>query len=274
MARGSAGRVVLNARSQKNRVPPGPGRERGAEGGLRGAGPSGAACGRKYCAVTGWRPRGCSRLPKLTILHFKLANVLARRLDSVTLRKTQAHSSRGSWSESEWERENTRATPGPVRRSQPGHSGGGRAARGRARGAEAPGSGPAREGRHAGPVLRRLRRVRCQPVPRSPRPSGFPCPPHPTCSARPTEVPTVCRVHQVPLRAWRLRESNTHPLRLRRVAAGTAPWHRTAASNGEPLTRAAASGAETAGECSPGECGAAPVSSGGRCRHRDQAGCG
>lgn len=100
-------------------------------------------------------------------------------------------------------------------------------------------------GRARGPVLRRLRRVRCQPVPRSPRPSGFPCPPHPTCSARPMEVPTVCRVHQVPLRAWRLRESNTHPLRLRRVAAGTAPWHRTAASNGEPLTRAAASGAET-----------------------------
>lgn len=151
VVRGSAGRVVLNARSQKNRVPPGPGRERGAEGGLRGTGPSGAACGRKYCAVTGWRPRGCSRLPKLTILHFKLANVLACRLDSVTLRKTQAHSSRGSWSESEWERENTRATPGPVRRSQPGHSAGGRAARGRARGAEAPGSSPAREGRHAGP---------------------------------------------------------------------------------------------------------------------------
>lgn len=142
-------------------------------------------------------------------------------------------------------------------------------ARGRGAGIRSRPRGTAR-----GPVLRRLRRVRCQPEPRSPRPSGFPCPPHPTCSARPTEVPTVCRVHQVPLRVWRLRESNTHPLRLRRVAAGTAPWHRTAASNGEPLTRAAASGAETAGECPPGECGAAPVSSGGRCRHRDQAGCG
>lgn len=165
VARGSAGRVVLNARSQKNRVPPGPGRERGAEGGLRGAGPSGAACGRKYCAVTGWRPRGCSRLPKLTILHFKLANVLACRLDSVTLRKTQAHSSRGSWSESEWERENTRATPGPVRRSQPGHSAGGRAARGRAAG---------QRRRDLVPPAREGTRARPPPAPACPLPARAP----------------------------------------------------------------------------------------------------
>lgn len=112
------------------------------------------------------------------------------------------------------------------------------------RGAEAPGSGPAREGGHAGPSSAGSGVSAASPCPARldpPVSRALLTPPAPHGPRKSPRCAVSIRCHSERGGSG----SNTHPLRLRRVAAGTAPWHRTAASNGEPLTRAAASGAET-----------------------------